>query len=65
MVLGLILAFTFLASIAGMIGGLILLFREDLTKKLSIYFVSFAAGALLAAAFLDLMPEGLKLVINA
>jgi len=62
MVLGLILIFTFIASIAGLVGGLALILKEDFTKRFSIYFVSFAAGALLATAFLDLLPEGLGLV---
>lgn len=64
MVLELILLFTFIASIAGLSGGILLLMREDLTKKISVYLVSFSAGALLFAAFLDLMPEGLKLVTD-
>ena len=40
-----------------MVGGLILLWREKLTHTASLYIVAFAAGALLGAAFLDLLPE--------
>jgi len=62
MVLELILIYTFVASIAGLAGGLVLILKEEFTKRFSIYFVSFAAGALLATAFLDLLPEGIGLV---
>lgn len=47
----------FVSGILSMIGGVILLGRERWVKKFSLHFVSFAAGALLAGAFLDLLPE--------
>lgn len=50
-----------LGSFLGLIGGLILLWKERLARKLSYFFVSFAAGALIGAAFLDLLPEALEL----
>jgi zinc and cadmium transporter len=37
---------------------LILLFKKQFAKKLAYYATPFAAGALLAAVFLDLLPEG-------
>lgn len=55
--LGYILVFTFLSSIVSLLGGVILLAKEKLAHKISHYLASFAAGALLATAFLDLLPE--------
>lgn len=52
-----ILLFTFLGSIGALIGGLILLSREKFALKVSHFLASFAAGTLLGAAFLDLLPE--------
>src|SRR3989344_792967 len=66
--LGLILFYTFLGSIAALIGGIVLLAREKLALKISHFLASFAAGVLLGAAFFDLLPEaaheGEKLGIN-
>jgi len=55
-----ILGFSFLGSIASLIGGVALLYKGDWAKKISSYLVSFAAGVLLSAAFLDLLPEALE-----
>lgn len=55
-----ILIFTFLGSIASLIGGIILLFKEKFAMRISHLLSAFAAGALLATAFLDLLPEGLE-----
>jgi len=43
----------------GLMGGFLILWKEDFARKLSLYFVAFASGTLLAAAFLDLIPEGI------
>lgn len=55
-----ILGFSCLGSIASLVGGIALLYKGDWVKKISGYLVSFAAGVLLSAAFLDLLPEALK-----
>lgn len=47
-------------SLISFIGGLYLLFGKWGVEKLRIYSVPFAAGALLAAAFFDLLPEALE-----
>jgi zinc and cadmium transporter len=47
----------FLGSFAGLAGGLLLLWKENLAKKFSIYLISFAAGVILSATFVDLLPE--------
>lgn len=52
-----ILFFTLLGSVASLIGGIILLFKEKLILKVSHFLISFAAGALLGTAFFDLLPE--------
>ncbi|HEY4499773.1 MAG TPA: ZIP family metal transporter [Candidatus Paceibacterota bacterium] len=53
----------FLASIIGsvcaMVGGVFLLINERFARRLSIHLLSFAAGALLGAAFFELLPEAL------
>lgn len=56
-ILGYILIFTFLGSIASLIGGIILLTKEKFASKISHFLSAFAAGALLATAFFDLLPE--------
>lgn len=52
-----ILLFTFVGSLAALIGGLLLLSREKLALKISHFLSSFAAGILLGTAFFDLLPE--------
>ena len=46
-----------LSSILGLAGGFFLLWKDQATRKFSRLFVSFAAGALLGAAFFDLLTE--------
>ncbi len=55
-----IIVFTFIGSILSIIGGVFLLFRRDLTKRISHLLISFAAGTLLGTAFFDLMPEAIS-----
>lgn len=52
-----ILLFTFIGSVASLIGGIILLAKEKFAIKISHFLSSFAAGVLLGTAFLDLLPE--------
>lgn len=59
-ILGYIITFTIIGSILSLIGGVLLLWREKFALKISHYLSSFAAGALLGTAFLDLLPEGLE-----
>lgn len=58
--LGYILFFTFLGSIVSLLGGIVLLFKKDLTLKISHLLISFAAGTLLGTAFFDLLPEAFE-----
>ena len=55
-----ILLFTFISSIGSLIGGIILLAKEKFAAKISHFLSAFAAGALLATAFFDLLPESLE-----
>lgn len=62
--LEMILVFTFIGSVAGLAGGLLLLWKQKIAKKASILMVSFAAGALAGTTFLELFPEALKIGID-
>lgn len=48
------------SSLLGLIGGFLLLWKADRVRQWSGWLVSFAAGSILAAAFLDLIPEALE-----
>lgn len=48
-------------SLLSLIGGLYLIYGKKGTRRLQLAAVPFAAGALLAAAFLDLLPEAAEL----
>jgi zinc and cadmium transporter len=50
---------TTVGSVISLIGGLYLIFGKFGTKQLQRFAVPFAAGALLAAAFFDLLPEAM------
>ncbi len=52
-----IIVFTLLGSGLAMLGGLVLLSRKTLSHTVTHALSAFAAGALLGAAFLDLLPE--------
>lgn len=52
--------YLFLGSVAGLSGGLLLIWKEKLIKGFSIHLISFAAGVILATAFLDLLPEAVE-----
>ncbi len=60
MVLAHILISVFLVSLVSFIGVVTLYMRPKLLDKVLFGLVSFAAGALLGAAFLDLLPEALE-----
>lgn len=46
-----------ISSILGLTGGFILLWKDQQVKKFAHFFISFAAGAMLGAAFFDLLVE--------
>ena len=55
-----VIFFSLVGGIVSLIGGLFLLSQNTSSQKLARYATPFAAGALLAAVFLDLLPEGLE-----
>lgn len=57
----LIITFTLIGSILSLGGSLLLLTKKKLTENFSNQLISFAAGVLLATAFLDLLPEAKKI----
>lgn len=54
-----IIIFTLIGSIGSLVGGLLLLYKQNYAVKISHYLTAFAAGTLLGAAFFDLLPEAL------
>lgn len=61
MVLLVALAVVLGISLASLIGGLLLIYKKSWANFLSKYLINFAIGALLAVAFLDLLPEAVAL----
>jgi zinc and cadmium transporter len=55
-----VLFFSFIGSVFSLIGGVLLLSKKKTANLLAEYATPFAAGALLAAVFFDLLPEGIK-----
>jgi zinc and cadmium transporter len=49
--------FSLIGGVISLIGGLLLLKNKNNAHRLALYATPFAAGALLAAAFIDLLPE--------
>lgn len=47
-------------SLLGLAGGLLLLWKETLARRVSHFLVSFGAGALIGIVFFDLLPEALE-----
>ncbi len=56
-----IVVFSFIGSVVSLMGGVLLLFFKQGTLKASHLLASFAAGALLATAFFDLLPEAFEM----
>ena len=58
--LALILFFALIGGVASLIGGMVLLFKRNLSPALILGLISFAAGVLLAVSFADLLPEAIN-----
>jgi zinc and cadmium transporter len=54
-----ILIASFIGSILGLAGGVLLLWRESLAHRFSLSLIALATGTLLAASLFDLLPEAL------
>lgn len=59
---GYVIFFSLIGGVISLIGGVILLSRETTARALAKYATPFAAGALLAAAFFDLLPGSLHVI---
>jgi zinc and cadmium transporter len=57
---GHIIVFSLIGGLFSLVGGVLLLSRKSVSEKLAKYATPFAAGALLAAVFLDLLQDGLE-----
>jgi len=57
---GHIIFYSLIGGVFSLIGGVLMLSHKKLAKKLGDYGTPFAAGALLAAVFLDLLKDGLE-----
>ncbi len=55
-----ILALAVLTQLGGLLGGFLLIWKENFAHRLAGFLLSFAAGTLLGVTFLDLLPETLK-----
>lgn len=60
MILAYIIVFTSIGSIASLAGGILLILKRKITADFAHKLISFAAGALLGVAFLDLLPEAIE-----
>lgn len=49
-----------IGALFGISGGLFLLWKSDIARKFSIYFVAFASGTLLGASFLNIIPKAVN-----
>ncbi|MCL2280631.1 ZIP family metal transporter [Candidatus Saccharibacteria bacterium] len=56
----LVILFSFIGGIFSLIGGILLLIKKSWSRIFARYATPFAAGALLAAAFIDLLPEAIE-----
>jgi zinc and cadmium transporter len=52
--------FSLVGGVFSLAGGLLLLWKPHITKKVITPLISFGAGAFLAAAFLDILPEAIE-----
>lgn len=57
-----LLLLTFVGSVAGLIGGVLFLIKEEWCKTLSFVATPLAAGVLLSLALLDLLPEAVEAI---
>jgi zinc and cadmium transporter len=57
-----LLVLAFIGSVAGLIGGVVFLVKENWCKTLSFIAMPLAAGVLLSLALLDLLPEAVEVI---
>jgi zinc transporter ZupT len=59
-----VLLYSLIGGAISLVGGLVLIRNKRTAKQLALYGTPFAAGALLAAVFVDLLPEGVHYNAN-
>lgn len=57
-----LLLFGLIASLFSLVGGLLVIWRAEAVKKIMTLILAFSAGAFIAAAFLDILPEAVEMV---
>jgi len=62
--MGLLIFYSLIGGVFSLIGGLLLLLNYKLVQRLITPLLSFAAGAFLGAALLDLLPEALETALK-
>lgn len=55
-----VISSTFLISLISFVGALTLFLKENVLNRILLFLVAFSAGALIGAAFLDLIPEAIS-----
>ncbi len=55
-----VILYSLIGGAISLVGGLLLISNKKTARQLAVYGTPFAAGALLAAVFIDLLPEGVK-----
>lgn len=60
-----VIFYSSIAGLATIVGTLLVLCREKWARKNALYFISFAAGVMLASAFIYIIPGSLELYGNA
>ena len=56
-----LLFYSLIGGLFSLVGGLVLLWKEQWTKKIITPLLAFAAGAFLAAGFFDVLPEAIEM----
>lgn len=60
-----IILFSLIGGVFSLIGGVILLLKKQFAQEAFVHLISFAAGALLGAVFLDVLPEAMEAQLNS
>jgi zinc and cadmium transporter len=59
-----LLLYSLIAGLFSLVGGILLLWKPEVTRRIMHPLISFGAGAFLAAAFADVLPEALEASAN-
>ncbi|HJZ05655.1 hypothetical protein A2634_05280 [Candidatus Amesbacteria bacterium RIFCSPHIGHO2_01_FULL_48_32] len=62
--MGTLIFYSLIGGLFSLIGGFVLLWKREITQALTTPLLSFAAGAFLGAALLDILPEALEIATD-